>query len=229
MILGAAYPACPQLHAEPGAPLQIPSPESGPHSSSVDRNPPPAYTACPPTERKPRGAAFPRPSTHSVPHFLPRLHTPCTKTQNPLLYFQQLTHSSAIKGEGEGASWRYHSDLKVAIPRRCHPDRREGSAFFFVSLPHDFPLPISIRINTSRQIPRFALFWPKSSARNPFRIRTSRKSVCKVFRIRTCKKQGEGEGEGNICNQLPSFLVAPAGTAPFPSRSTAAWYSFARN
>jgi hypothetical protein len=81
-------------------------------------------------------------------------------------------------------------------PWRCHPDRREGSAFlyFVPSLLRYFLFSISFRIRTWRQTPRFAVFWPHSSALNPFRIRTSRKSVCKVFRIRTCKKQGEGDG-----------------------------------
>jgi hypothetical protein len=53
--------------------------------------------------------------------------------------------------------------------------------------------PISIRINTSRRTPRFTVFWPKSSVRKPFRISTSTMFVCKLFRIRTCRKQ-EGRG-----------------------------------
>jgi hypothetical protein len=54
--------------------------------------------------------------------------------------------------------------------------------------------PISIRINTSRRTPRFTVFWPISSVRKPFRISTSTMFVCKLFRIRTCRKQGEGGG-----------------------------------
>jgi hypothetical protein len=54
--------------------------------------------------------------------------------------------------------------------------------------------PISIRIITSRRRPRFTVFWPKSPARKPFRIRTSTICVCKLFRIRTCRKQGGGGG-----------------------------------
>jgi hypothetical protein len=216
----------------PRAPRKAPQsapPRPRPNSPFARRNSPPIYPAGLQVASKSRGSTVSPPSMHSIPHFLPPLRARCIKPQNPLLYFQQHAYSFAIRGEGEGAPGDVIPTQSWGSPGRCHADRREGSAFlyFVPSLLRYFLFSISFRIRTWGQTPRFAVFWPHSSALNPFRIRTSRKSVCKVFRIRTCKKQGAGGGD--VCNQLPSFLVAPAGRAPFPNRSTAAWYSLARN
>jgi hypothetical protein len=50
----------------------------------------------------------------------------------------------------------------------------------------------SFRMRSSGQIPRFAWSWPKLSARKSFRMRSSKKRVCKSFRMRRCKKSGGG-------------------------------------
>jgi len=58
----------------------------------------------------------------------------------------------------------------------------------------------SFRIRTSRQTPRFAQFWPKSSVRNFFRICTYTLRARKPFRIRTCEKT---RGRGNRYHIIP--------------------------
>src|SRR5579885_3585505 len=50
----------------------------------------------------------------------------------------------------------------------------------------------SFRNNTCKPIPRFSRNQPKSSAPNPFGIRTYKICVRNSFRIRTYKKRGEG-------------------------------------
>jgi len=69
------------------------------------------------------------------------------------------------------------------------------------------------RIRTYSQTPRFAAFWPKSSARKSFRISTYKIWLCNPFRIRTYE---ETRGVGDI--MLTTFpgaptLLHPAGSA----------------
>jgi len=148
MNLGPGYPVCPQMHAA-GRLLQSLSPNPRPNSSSTrggsSRLAGPARTR---TERKSRAAIFSLLSVHPIPTFVPPVHTSGTKTQNPLLYFQQLTRSSAIRW-GWGVGSRRHRMLSRA---------KRGICFFFAPFPDLF---------------RHCLF-----------------SIS--FRIRTCKKQGEG-------------------------------------
>ena len=59
-----------------------------------------------------------------------------------------------------------------------------------------FKLAISFRSNTYSRSPCFAVFWPKSSAHNPFRCNTYRLSACNSF-IRNTYKKGGGGGYAN--------------------------------
>jgi hypothetical protein len=61
--------------------------------------------------------------------------------------------------------------------------------------------PILFRIRTSRQTPRFVRFWPKSSARNSFRMRSSTNPACNPFRMRTCEKT-RGVGAERILSSV---------------------------
>ena len=58
---------------------------------------------------------------------------------------------------------------------------------------HRSPLTKSFRFRTYRRTPRFARSWPKLSAYNSFRMRSSRLRACNPFRMRTCEKnRGRG-------------------------------------
>jgi hypothetical protein len=85
--------------------------------------------------------------------------------------------------------------------------------------------PNSFRFRTYRRTPRFTLFWPKSSARNPLGINTYKKSRCNSFRSNTYKKPGAGaRGNRSITNhsrhnlrrwrallrQTPSWTALPS-------------------
>jgi len=59
-----------------------------------------------------------------------------------------------------------------------------------------FKRAISFRTNTYSRSPRFAVFWPKLSARNSFRCNTYRLSACNSF-IRNTYKKGGGGGYAN--------------------------------
>jgi hypothetical protein len=76
------------------------------------------------------------------------------------------------------------------------------------------PKPFIFR--TSRPTPRFARFWPKSSVRNSFRMRSSTNCVCNFFRMRTCKKTGGGGNLVPVRNARSRW--DGAGTSPRPRR-----------
>jgi hypothetical protein len=48
-------------------------------------------------------------------------------------------------------------------------------------------------MNTCRRTPRFTVFWPKLSPRNPFRCNTYRLRPCNPFIRNTYKNRGEGD------------------------------------
>jgi hypothetical protein len=88
------------------------------------------------------------------------------------------------------------SGTNGSFPRQSGLARRGGDPlflylFYFLNLLY-FVFSISIRINTSSQTPRFTVFCPKSSARNPGKINTYRKALRNSFSSNVYKKQGEG-------------------------------------
>jgi hypothetical protein len=201
MNLGLGYPACPETHREPRRVPQTPSSNPCPNNRSARRNSQPAHPACPPTGRKPRGVAFSRPSTHSILPFLPLMHTPSANTQNPPLCFQQLAHSFALRGEGSAFSLlRYlMTSLSLSPSESTLPDKLHVLPCFGRTRPPSTPLESAL---------------PGSQS-----VRSSESALAK----------NRGEGSGGVSNQLLSFLIPSAGAPPFPNRSTAAWYSLARN
>jgi hypothetical protein len=83
------------------------------------------------------------------------------------------------------------------------------SHYLVTSLPLCFLPSISFRIRTYSQTPRFTVFRPKLSSRNPFRIRTYKNCICKLFRIRTYKKAGVGVWLTNPEFLSPNSLPVP--------------------
>jgi hypothetical protein len=98
-----------------------------------------------------------------------------------LLSFQTL----ALLPGGGGRDRIFHFHLSISVPAK------------------------SFRMRTYEQTPCFAWFWPKSSVRNFFRIRTYTDRICKPFRMRTYEKRGRGV-------RLPSrgMLTLAAGERP---------------
>jgi hypothetical protein len=67
--------------------------------------------------------------------------------------------------------------------------------------------------NTYSRSPRFAVFWPKSSARNPFRCNTYRSPRRNPFIRNTYKKQGRGPRHLLLSSDLPSRPACAANFA----------------
>ena len=100
---------------------------------------------------------------------------------------------------------------------QCRPAFPAGANQVVPYLPQIL-IPIDLkprRINTYAPPPRFAVFWPKLSRRNPFGIRTYRECSCNLFRIRTYQKPG-----GRGC-RAQSITLDPGFQASRPCSFTA--------
>jgi hypothetical protein len=94
------------------------------------------------------------------------------------------------------ASFSWHALSRVTF--YAAPQASPSNSFTATSPPNPLRPTKSFRIRTYKQIPRFALFWPKLSFRKPFRIRTSANSVCNPFTIRTSEKRWGGGGDHSL-------------------------------
>jgi hypothetical protein len=142
---------------------------------------------------RPLQTASQRPPLHQSANSRHLFSTPCALFCNFLHFFALLPHprpfvfnhlrTLLLFSRGGG---------RVPAPQGMSSRAKRGICFFFTSLPHYSITSISIKINTSKPTSRFTVFWPNSSARNPFGIRTSTIRVRKLFRIRAYKKHGGG-------------------------------------
>jgi hypothetical protein len=118
------------------------------------------------------------------PHSIPNSSLFCTfctalqKSEADPLTFQLLAHSLQKRRVSPTAFFKFRRSCSL------HGSR---NAFHGSRLPNSF-----IR-NIYSQSPRFAVFWPKSSARKPFRCNTYRKYACNPF-IRNTYEKPEGWG-----------------------------------
>ena len=143
------------------------------------------------------------PNLRAAPATGPSMRQPLSLLATPApisifapLCFQSLAHSFAItRGGGYPAFTR----------RRAKASRAKRGTCLSCTSYHS----ISFRIRTSKPTPRFFGFWPKLSACNPFRMRSSTNRVCNSFRMRTCERT-RGRGFRRM------RLLRPVGAQPVP-------------
>ena len=180
------------VSVSPSRALREPCTKTSP-SIHLNRPAPPQHTLQI-IDNRPLKIAAARHPLHQSANSRHLFSTPCALFCNFLHFFALLPHPrpfvfnhlrTLLLFSGGGG--------RVPAPQGLSSQAKRGICFFFTSLPHYSITSISIKINTSKPTPRFTVFWPNSSARNPFGIRTSTIRVRKLFRIRAYKKHG-GEG-----------------------------------